>query len=165
MKAVVCSRFGGPECLGVAEVDDLVPGDGQVVIDVKACALNVTDLLVIEDKYQYRQQLPFIPGGEVAGIVRSVGPGVASVAVGDRVLGSGQTGGFAEQKLAAASAVRAIPDGLDFVSATGLMHSYGTSLHSLRVSANIRARTCWSWARPAASGWPGSRSASCSGRG
>jgi NADPH2:quinone reductase len=138
MKAVVCSRFGGPELLDVVEVDDLVPGDGQVVVDVKACALNVTDLLVIQDKYQYRQQLPFIPGGEVAGIVRSVGPGVTNVAVGDRVLGSGQTGGFAEQKLVAASAARTIPDGLDFVPATGLMYAYGTSLHSLRVSANIQ---------------------------
>jgi NADPH:quinone reductase len=138
MKAVVCSRFGGPEFLDVVEVDDPVPGDGQVVVDVKACALNVTDLLVIEDRYQYRQKLPFIPGGEVAGIVRSVGPGVANVAVGDRVLGPGQTGGFAEQKLVAASGVRAIPDGLDFVSATGLMYAYGTSLHSLQVSAKIQ---------------------------
>src|ERR1700759_3055606 len=108
MKAVVCSRFGAPESLEVVEVDDPVPGDGQVVIDVKACALNVTDLLVIEDKYQYRQKLPFIPGGEVAGIIRSVGPGVTNVAVGDRVLGSGQTGGFADQKLVTASAVRPI---------------------------------------------------------
>ena len=138
MKAVVCSRFGGPEFLDVVEVDDPVPGDGQVVVDVKACALNVTDLLVIEDRYQYRQKLPFIPGGEVAGVVRSVGPGVTNVAVGDRVLGSGQTGGFAEQKLVAASGVRAIPEGLDFVPATGLMYAYGTSLHSLQVSAQIQ---------------------------
>jgi NADPH2:quinone reductase len=138
MKAVVCTRFGGPEFLDVVEVDDLVAGEGQVVIDVKACALNVTDLLVIEDRYQYRQKLPFIPGGEVAGVVREVGAGVTNVSVGDRVLGSGQTGGFAEQKMVAASGIRFIPDGLDFVSATGLMYSYGTALHSLRNSADIQ---------------------------
>ncbi|MCW2541127.1 MAG: qor2 [Frankiales bacterium] len=138
MKAVLCTRFGGPEFLEIGEVDDPVPGPDQVVIDVKACAVNVTDLLVIQDKYQYRQQLPFIPGGEGAGVVRAIGPGVTNVAIGDRVLGAGQTGGLAEQKLVAARSVVAIPDGFDFVSASGLTYAYGTALHSLQLRANIQ---------------------------
>jgi NADPH2:quinone reductase len=138
MKAVLCTTFGGPELLEVHDVPDLVPGADEVVIDVKACAANVTDLLVIQDKYQYRQQLPFVPGGEAAGIVRAVGSAVTTVAVGDRVLAPGSTGGFAEQKMVRASAVSPVPDGFDFIPATGLMYAYGTSLHSLQVRANLQ---------------------------
>ena len=73
MRAVVCKQFGPPEDLVIEEVEDPRPGPGEILIEIKASAIVFPDTLVIEDKYQFRQKLPFIPGGEAAGVVAEVG--------------------------------------------------------------------------------------------
>lgn len=85
MRAIRCNQYGPPDTLSIEELPDLVPGAGQVVIDVKAAAVNFPDVLIIENKYQVKPQLPFTPGAEVAGIVRAAGEGV-KFAPGTRVV-------------------------------------------------------------------------------
>src|SRR5262245_29263073 len=86
MKAVLCKELGAPEKLGVDNVRSLKAGKGQVVIGVKACGVNFPDTLIIQGKYQFKPDLPFSPGGEVAGVVKEIGEGVNRVKVGDRVI-------------------------------------------------------------------------------
>ena len=97
MRAVLCTEFGPPESLVVREVDDPVPGAGQVVVDMHACGVNFPDYLMIQDKYQFKPELPFSPGGEISGVVSAVGPDVDRLAVGDRVVCSVGWGGMAER--------------------------------------------------------------------
>ena len=88
MRAVLCKAFGPPESLVVEEVEDPKPGQGMIVVDVHACAINFPDVLIIQNLYQFKPALPFSPGGEVAGVVSALGEGVTEVRVGDRVLSS-----------------------------------------------------------------------------
>lgn len=133
MRAVVCRAFGPPEKLVVEELPDPVPGPGQVLIDVEAAAVTFPDCLMIEDKYQFKAQPPFVPGGEVAGVVAGLGEGVEGFSVGDRVIGSlGVVGGFAEKAVAPAGGTRPLPDGVDFAESTGLLYAYGTGYYGLR---------------------------------
>ena len=97
MKAVLCEQFGPPSSLVVKEVPSLQPGPGQVVVAVHAASVNFPDGLIIENKYQFKPTLPFSPGGEVAGTVKALGPGVSGWAVGDRVIGVCGWGGFADE--------------------------------------------------------------------
>jgi NADPH2:quinone reductase len=138
VKAVVCRKFGGPEVLEVAEVDEPMVGERQVLVDVAACAVTFPDLLMIQDLYQFKPGLPFVPGGEVAGVVRAVGPGVERFAPGDRVIGSSGTGGLAERAALAAETMVAVPDGIELEQAAGLLYAYGTSHHALRDRAAIQ---------------------------
>ncbi len=138
MKAVVCIRFGGPEALEVTDVAEPVAGEGQVVVDVAACALNFPDLLMIQDLYQFKPTLPYVPGGEVAGVVRSTGPGVTTAEVGDRVIGSAPTGGLAERAVLPAGRLVGVPAGIAMDQAAGLIYAYGTAHHALRDRAHIR---------------------------
>src|ERR1700737_3383805 len=87
MKAILCTRFGGPDHLELKEVPDPVAGPGEVVVAVKAAALNFFDTLIIAGKYQHKPPFPFSPAAEFAGVVESVGPDVTALARGDRVLG------------------------------------------------------------------------------
>ncbi len=133
MKAVVCKAFGPPEKLVVEEVADLVPAEGQVLIDVRAVPVTFPDTLMLEDKYQFKASLPYIPGGEVSGVISAVGTGVSNVQVGDRVVAStGVTGGFAEQALAKATDARVLPDSVGFAESTGLGYAYGTTYYGLK---------------------------------
>lgn len=139
MKAVVCRRFGGPDVLELDEVDDPVARDGQVLVDVKACAINFPDLLMIQDLYQFKPDLPFVPGSEVSGVVREVGPGVDRFRPGDRVLGSSiLVGGLAERAVLRANTTVALPDTTSFEDAAGLLYAYGTSHHALKDRAALR---------------------------
>ena len=108
MRAVLCRQYGPPESLTVEDVDDPTAGNGQVVVDVKACAVNFPDVLIIQNLYQFEPPLPFSPGAEIAGVVSSVGPGVDGVTVGDRVFASPGWGGLAEKIAVDARAL--IPD-------------------------------------------------------
>ncbi len=140
MKAVICKQFGPPENLVVEELDDPVPGDGQIVIDVRAAAVSFPDALVIEDKYQFKAKPPFTPGGDVTGIVSAVGPGVSQFAVGDRVAGSaGVVGGFAEKLVVLAGVSRKLDDNVGFAESTGLMYAYGTGYYGLKFRADLQA--------------------------
>ena len=139
VKALLCKTFGPPESLVVEEVEDPRPGPGQVVIDVHACAVNFPDLLIIQDKYQFKPQLPFSPGGEVAGVIGAVGEGVGGVAVGDRVLAPTGWGGLAEKVVIDAAGVIPVPEGIDLVHASAFLYAYGTSHHALKDRAGLRA--------------------------
>jgi NADPH2:quinone reductase len=125
--------------LDLAEVEDPEPGPGQVLVDVAACAVNFPDLLMIQDRYQFKAELPFTPGSEVAGVVTAVGADVDRFRVGDRVLGSaGLTGGLAEKAVLHASTVVAVPAGVALDRAAGLMYAYGTSHYALRDRARLQ---------------------------
>lgn len=114
-----------------------VAGPGEVVIDVAACGIGYVDVLVALGGYQVKPPLPHVPGSEVAGTVATVGEGVTGLAPGQRVLGAVR-GGFAEQAVAPASAVFAIPDGLGFAEASAIQINYLTALHGLRDRANLQ---------------------------
>ena len=138
MRAVLCEAFGPPDTLVVREVPDPEPGGGQVVIDVAGCGVNFPDVLIIEDKYQFKPDLPFSPGGEVAGTVSAVGAGVEGVSVGDRVLGLLGWGGMAEKVVAPATSVIGVPDEVDLVQAAGFLMAHGTSHHALVDRARLQ---------------------------
>jgi NADPH2:quinone reductase len=136
MKAILCSQFCEPDDLVFADIDDPVAGDGQVVIAIKAAALNFFDILMIQGKYQVKPPFPFSPAAEVAGVVESIGSGVTGLKVGDRVVASvGHNGAREKIAVPAASAVK-IPDNLDFDRAAGVIITYGTALHALEDRAS-----------------------------
>jgi len=137
MKAVLCKAFGPPESLVVEEIADLVPGDGEVVVDVKAAGVNFPDVLIIQNKYQVKPPLPFSPGSEVSGIVRAVGAKVATVRPGDQVFALSSHGGFAEQAAVDARRVLPMPPGMDFATAAAFGLTYATSDHALRDRAQL----------------------------
>jgi NADPH2:quinone reductase len=137
MKAVVCKAWGPPESLVIEDRAALEAGPGKVVVSVKAANVKFSDTLIIEGKYQTKPELPFIPGGEVAGVLKSIGPGVEGWKVGDRVSAAG--GGFAEEALVEAAKLLKIPDSLDYASAAGLASTYGTSYHALIDRGQLRA--------------------------
>ncbi len=138
MKAVVCKAWGPPESLVVEEVADPSPRAGEVLVEVHAAGVNFPDVLIIQNKYQFKPPLPFTPGGEVAGVVTSVGEGVSNVKPGDRVLATVGWGGFAEQVAAQAKGAIPIPDEMDFPTAAAFLMTYGTSHYALKDRAAIR---------------------------
>ena len=131
MKAIVCKAWGPPEDLALDDLPDPVPGPGQVVVEVKAAGVNLPDVLTVQGKYQVRPPLPFIPGMEFSGIVRTVGPDVAAYAPGDRVIGFTRTGAFAALALAPVDTLVPMPDGIDFDVAASVTLTYGTAHHAL----------------------------------
>ena len=133
MKSIVCKEFGPPEKLVLEEVDAPTAGEGQLVIESHASTVTFPDALMIEDKYQFKAPLPFVPGGEAAGLVVEVGPGVEGFSVGDRVIGStGLVGGFQEKVVVAAKATRRLSENVGFAEATGLLYAYGTGYYGLK---------------------------------
>jgi NADPH2:quinone reductase len=139
MKAVLCKAYGPPDSLVVEELPSPTAARGEVVLAVRACGVNFPDVLIIQNKYQFRPPLPFAPGGEVAGVVTAVGEGVSGIAVGDRVIGSTGWGGFAEELALDAGRVIPIPDEMDFVTAAAFLLTYGTSHHALKDRAHLEA--------------------------
>lgn len=138
MKAVLCKEFGPPESLVLEEVPSPVPGPGQVRVRAHAAGVNFPDTLIIEGKYQYKPDFPFSPGGEVAGEVLDVGEGVTAVAPGDRVIAGSLYGAFAEEIVADEDRVMRIPDELDFLTASSMSLTYGTSAYALIQRADLR---------------------------
>ena len=138
MRALVCKAFGPVEALVVEELPALRPGARQVVIDVKAAGVNFPDGLMVQGKYQVKPPLPFVPGGEAAGIVKEVGAEVRHVKPGDAALALAFTGGFAEETLAEAAQVIALPAGCDLEVAAAFMITYGTSYHALKDRAQVK---------------------------
>jgi NADPH:quinone reductase len=138
IKAVLCKRHGPPSTLVVEDLPSLVAAAGEVVIDVHACGVNFPDTLIIENKYQFKPELPFSPGGEVAGTIRSIGAGVGGFAIGDRVVASPGWGGFAEQVRAPVGCVLRLPDGVRLVDAAACSIAYGTTHYALRERAALQ---------------------------
>jgi len=139
MRAVLCKELGPPEKLVVEDVPSPKAGKGQIVVSVKASGVNFPDTLIIQGKYQFKPELPFSPGGEVAGVVKTVGEGVTSVKPGDRVIASSGWGGFAEELVVDADRTIPMPDGMDFVPASAFVLTYGTSYHALKDRAQLQA--------------------------
>lgn len=138
MKALICSHFGLPETLEVGEFPDPQPGPDQVLIEVDACGVNFPDVLLIQNKYQFKPKLPFSPGGEVAGKIIGIGENVENFKIGDPVLALCGWGGFAEKVAVDADRVFAMPPGLSSEVAATTLYTYGTSYHGLKDRANLQ---------------------------
>lgn len=139
MKAILCKSWGLPETLVVEELPDVVPGPGEIAIDVQAAGVNFPDVLVIQNKYQFKPELPFTPGSELAGIVRAVGEGVTQFKQGDKVLAFVSQGAFAQQIAVPAKMAMPMPPGLDFDTAAAVTLTYGTSHHAVVDRAQLKA--------------------------
>ena len=138
MKALICPSLGPAENLKVAEVDEPVAGEGEVLVEVAYAGLNFFDTLIIEGKYQVKAAPPFSPGGEFSGRVVGLGPGTRGFALGDRVMGFCPYGAAAERIAIPASRLAKVPDGLALDKAAGLSVAYGTSLHALKQRAEMK---------------------------
>ena len=131
MRALLSTEVGGPDTLKLTELPDPTAGHGQVVVAVKACAINYPDVLIIEDKYQFKPPRPFAPGGEIAGVVESVGEGVTGWSVGDRIMGTIGNGGLTEKIALDPSRMLKLPEGRSFAEGASLVLTYGTTIHAL----------------------------------
>lgn len=139
MKALLSKAPGGPETLILDDLPDPSPAPGQVLVAVKACAINYPDVLIIEDKYQFRPERPFAPGGEISGVVDALGEGVTSLAVGDRVLGTIGHGGLVEQVVVDAARLYRLPEGRSFEEGAALLLTYATTIHALLDRGHLKA--------------------------
>lgn len=139
MKALLCKTFGPPETLVVENVPDLVPNETQALVRVHAAGVNFPDTLIIQNKYQFKPDLPFSAGGECSGVVEAVGAKVKNVKPGDKVICFTGWGAFAEQVLADARALIPMPAELDFVTAASFVMTYATSYHALKDRAALKA--------------------------
>jgi NADPH2:quinone reductase len=138
MKAILCTRSGGPDDLLLSELPDPVAAAGEAVVRVAAAGLNFFDTLIIAGKYQTKPAFPFSPAAEFAGVVDSVAPGVTAVAPGDRVAGYMRYGAARERVAIAADRLVALPQNLDFDRAAGLIVTYGTSYYALKDRAHLK---------------------------
>jgi NADPH2:quinone reductase len=132
MKALLSKSVGGPQTLVFEDLPNPTAKPGHAVVSVKACGVNYPDVLIIEDQYQFKPARPFAPGGEISGVVKSVGEGVTNVKVGDRVLGNTGWGGMAEELSLEASRLVPIPDAMPFDEAAAFLMTYGTSYYGLK---------------------------------
>ncbi|MBU8810466.1 NADPH:quinone oxidoreductase family protein [Mycolicibacterium goodii] len=139
MRAAVCPQYGPPE---VIRLEDLPPpelGPGQVRVRVGAAAVNFPDVLLIADRYQVRVPVPFVPGSEFAGVVTETTDRTGGFAIGDRVVGTGMYGAFAEEVCVVASALQRAVDRLDLCAAAASGVAHRTAFHALRSTARIGA--------------------------
>jgi NADPH2:quinone reductase len=139
VKALLSEAPGTPDTLVLREIAEPVPGRGQVRIAVRYCGINYPDVLVIEDKYQFKPPRPFAPGSEMSGVIDAVGDGVTAFKVGDAVIAAATSGGLAEKAVTAANACVPMPEGMPFDVAAGLIFTYGTSYHALVNRGELRA--------------------------
>jgi NADPH2:quinone reductase len=139
MKAVLCKDWGPPDTLVVEDVPSPKPGKGQLLVSVKASGVNFPDVLLIQNKYQFKPELPFSPGSEIAGVVRQVGEGVHGFMPGDRVMAHIRSGGYAEEVVVDEALVAPVPAGLDFTVAASFGLVYATAYHALKDRAGIQS--------------------------
>jgi len=139
MRALVCNEYGTPDKLVVEEMDDPVPGEGQVLVSVKAAGINFGDVLTVAGKYQVKPPTPFVPGIEAAGVVEALGPDADQFSVGDSVMVTTSLGVFAEKCVVDQATVTAILPGLDFAQAAAFNITYCTTFHAFRQSTRLEA--------------------------
>ncbi len=139
MKALRTHAVGGPETLTLDEIDVPTPGKGQVLVDVKACAINFPDTLMIRDLYQFKPERPYSPGGELAGVIEAIGEGVEGYSIGDKVMAAIGNGGLVEKVVVPADRMFPVPDGIALEKAASLLLTYGTSIHGLKDRGHIKA--------------------------
>jgi NADPH2:quinone reductase len=138
MKALLSKAVGGPETLVLEDLPSPIAKPGFAVVQVKACGVNYPDVLIIEDKYQFKPPRPFAPGAEISGIVTAVGDGVTSVKPGDRVLANITCGGMVEELALEASRLLKIPDSMPFDEAAAFIMTYGTSYYALKDRGHLK---------------------------
>jgi NADPH2:quinone reductase len=137
MKAIQCQKHGPPSDLVYTDVILNEPSEKEVLISVKACSLNFPDTLIIQGKYQFKPDLPFTPGSDIAGIVKEVGAKVKHLKAGDEVFGFTMTGGFAEEVIVPANTIFPKPPKMGFPTAASFLLAYGTSYHALKDRAQL----------------------------
>lgn len=137
MKALLSAEPGGPETLALADLPDPVPGPGEVLVKVAACAINFPDSLIIRDLYQTKPPRPFAPGAEIAGVVEAVGEGVTEWQAGDRAIALTIWGGLQEKVVVRAANLFPLPDGLPMEQACTLLMTYATVIHGLKDRGQI----------------------------
>src|SRR5262245_31321745 len=139
MKAVLCKQYGPPDSLVVEDLPSPRAGAGEVVVSVKAASVNFPDVLIIQNKYQFKPPLPFSPGSELAGVVKEVGGGVDAIRPGDKVMAFTTYGAFAEEVKTEANRLLPIPQGMGFTEAAAFVLTYGTTDHALRDRGALRS--------------------------
>jgi NADPH2:quinone reductase len=138
MRALVCKEYGPPENLVIDEWEDPIPGDDEVVFDVKAAGLNFADILMVAGTYQVKTPPPFVPGNEAAGVVTTVGRNVTRFKPGDVIIGALRGGAFAEKSVVKESTALPLPTGLSFEQGATYSVAYGTSYHALKQGASLQ---------------------------
>jgi NADPH2:quinone reductase len=139
MHAWLCENPVGVEALQWKELPTPQPKAGEVLVEIKAASLNFPDLLIVQNKYQMKPALPFVPGSEYAGVVAAVGEGVTQLKVGQAVACLSGTGGFGTHTIAPAALCMPLPQGFPFVDAAAFIMIYATSWHALIDRAQLKA--------------------------
>lgn len=139
MKALLCKAYGTPDSLVLEDAPSPTPGANQLLVAVKAAGVNFPDVLIIQGKYQYKPQMPFAPGSEMAGVVKAVGPGVSDFKAGDLVQANTTYGSFAEEMVIDAARATKLPAGMDLTVAAAFGLTYGTSFYALKDRGQLKA--------------------------
>ena len=139
MHAWLCENPVGVDALTWKEMPTPTPGAGEVLLEIKAASLNFPDILIVQNKYQMKPPLPFVPGSEYAGVIQALGAGVTHLKVGQSVACLSGTGGFATHTLAPAERCMPLPPGFSFVDAAAFIMTYATSHHALVDRAQLKA--------------------------
>jgi len=139
MHAWLCENPTGVDALQWQELPTPTPGPGEVLVEIKAASLNFPDLLIVQNKYQMKPELPFVPGSEFAGVVQALGEGVTHLLVGQSIACLSGTGGFGTHTIAKAALCLPLPHGVSFVDAAAFIMIYATSYHALMDRAALQA--------------------------
>ncbi|MBN8743555.1 MULTISPECIES: NADPH:quinone oxidoreductase family protein [Thiomonas] len=138
MKALLCTAYGPIDTLRLQDAPDPVPAAGEVVVAVRACALNFPDALIVQGLYQAKPALPFSPGAEFSGIILQVGADVTAYKPGDAVIAFAGHGGLAERCAVDAQRIMPLPSGMSFEQGAAFMLTYGTCIHALKDVAQLQ---------------------------
>jgi len=139
MKAMICRRLGPPEVLQFEDIPSPAPLAGEVLVSMRAAAVNFPDVLILQGRYQLKPELPFTPGWELAGVVKAVGEGVTQVKPGDHVIAVIRWGAYAEEVIVPADRAWPIPSQIDFRAAAAFPLAYSTSYHALKDRGELKA--------------------------
>ncbi len=139
MKALLSKETGGPDTLSLEDIPAPEPKEGELLVRVLACGINYPDVLIIEDKYQFKPERPFAPGSEICGEVLAVGEGVSGWAKGDRLICVTGHGGLCEQMNVPANRSFRLPEGADPVQGAALLMTYATTIHALIDRGHLQA--------------------------
>jgi NADPH:quinone reductase-like Zn-dependent oxidoreductase len=139
VKALLSYEPGGPETLRLEEIPAPVAAPGELLVRVRACAINFPDVLIIEDKYQLKPQRPFAPGGEIAGEVLAMGEGISGWSIGARLIAALGFGGLAEQVIVSADRAIPLPTERSFEEGSALLMTYATVIHALVDRGKLKA--------------------------
>jgi NADPH:quinone reductase len=139
VRALLSREPGGPETLRIEEIADPAPGPDELLVRVRACAINYPDVLIIEDKYQLKPPRPFAPGSEIAGEVEPVGEGVTGWHLGDRLIAATGFGGLVEKLVIPAKAGIPLPPERSLAEGSALLLTYATAIHALVDRGRLQA--------------------------